>query len=173
MKLTKTLQAHFALFFVMLIYGANYTISKEVTPEFVSPMGIVMMRVMFGALSFWILHLFFFPSPNVEKSDFKLLLICAFFGAFINQIFFFIGLSKTAPINASVIMLMMPIIVFLGAVIFFKEKFSKLNILGIAFGCFGALLIILGGSFSSFNLSGQLGDILIFINACCFGVYLL
>ena len=173
MKISKTLQAHFALFFTMLIYGANYTISKEVMPKFITPMGVVMMRVMFGALAFWILHLFFFPSPKIEKKDFKLLLICAFFGAFMNQILFFIGLSKTAPINAAVIMLMMPIIVFLGAVFFFKEKFSKLNIVGIALGCIGALFIIIGGSGSSFSLSGQIGDILILINACAFGTYLL
>ena len=173
MKISKTLQAHFALFFVMLIYGANYTISKEVTPQFVSPLGVVMMRVMFGAVTFWVLHLFVFPSPKIKKEDFKLLLICAFFGAFINQIFFFLGLSMTAPINAAVIMLMLPIIVFLGAVIFFKEKFSKLNIFGIGFGCLGALLIILASSSSALNMSGQFGDILILINACCFGAYLL
>ncbi len=173
MKISKALQAHFALFFVMLIYGANYTISKEVMPEFISPLGIVMMRVLFGACSFWILHLFFFPSPKVDKKDFKLLLICAFFGAFINQILFFMGLSMTAPINAAVIMLMMPIIVFLGAVLVFKEKVSTLNMIGIGFGCLGAFLIILAGNGSSFNLSSQFGDILILINACCFGTYLL
>lgn len=172
MKISKTLLAHLALFLTMLIYGANYTISKEVMPEYITPMGVVMMRVMFGTLAFWILHLFFFPSPKVEKKDFKLLIICAFFGAFLNQILFYIGLSKTAPINAAVIMLMMPIIVFLGAVFFFKEKLSKLNIVGIALGCFGALFIILGNS-AALHFSGQIGDVLILINACSFGAYLL
>jgi drug/metabolite transporter (DMT)-like permease len=171
MQISKTALAHLATFFVMLIYGANYTVAKEIKPQILDPMGAVMLRVLFGALVFWILDLFFFKSPKVEKKDFKLLWICAFFGAFANQVMFFVGLSLTAPINAAVIMLTMPIVIFIGAVLFFKEPYSNINLVGVALGCLGALFIITGGG-KSLN-GGQLGDILIFLNACSFSIYLL
>lgn len=173
MKTPKLLLAHLALFTVMLIYGANYTISKEVMPQYVSPLGLVMMRVIFGTIVFWILHLFFFPSKAVERKDLKLLFLCSAFGIAINQMLFYKGLAITKPINASVIMLTTPIAVFTGAVLFFKEKVSAWNILGVVFACLGASLIILYGNDVRLSGLGQMGDIFILLNAVSFAAYLL
>jgi drug/metabolite transporter (DMT)-like permease len=172
MERTKTILAHLALLGVQLLYAGNYTISKEVMPTYVAPLGLVMMRMFFGVLAFWMLHWFFIKAEKVEKKDLLRLFACGVFGIAINQVAFFHGLNLTTPINASIIMLIVPILIFIGSVLFLKEKFTKINILGIVLGCVGAGLIISAGQRISFNKEGLTGDLFILLNASSYSVYL-
>ena len=47
-----SLRVHAALFFVALIYAANYSLSKDVMPRYLGPFGIVTLRIG-GALLFF------------------------------------------------------------------------------------------------------------------------
>lgn len=172
MERTKTILAHLALFGVQLIYAGNYTISKGVMPTYVAPLGLVMMRILFGVLAFWCLHWFFIAAKKVEKKDLLRLFACGVFGIAINQMAFFHGLNLTTPINASIIMLIVPILIFIGSVLFLKEKFTNINILGIVLGCIGAGLIISSGRAISFSQEGLIGDLFILINAISYSIYL-
>jgi drug/metabolite transporter (DMT)-like permease len=173
MKNTTNLLAHIALFSVQLLYAANFTIAKEVMPNFVLPKGIIFMRISFGLIAFWLVHLLFIKAKEINLKDIPLLILCGIFGAAVNQICFFVGLNWTKPINASIIMLITPIIVFVGAVLFFKESYRKVNIVGIIIGCLGAGLLIGYGQDISFSSNGLIGDIYVLVNATSYSIYLL
>ena len=91
--------SHIALFTANLIYAGNYTIAKEVMPEFIGPFGMILLRVIVAALIFTFCHLMFISEPVRSKKDYAHLLLCALFGVAINQMMFFKGLSMTNPIN--------------------------------------------------------------------------
>jgi len=173
MKKTSLLLAHLALFGVQLFYAGNFTIAKEVMPDYVLPKGLIFMRVAFGLVAFWLLHLLFIKAKEISRKDVPRLILCAIFGVAINQIFFFMGLNLTKPINASIIMLTTPIIVFAGAVLFFRESFRKINILGIIIGCLGAGILISYGQNISFSQQGLLGDVYVLVNAISYSIFLL
>ena len=65
-----------------LIYGLNYTVAKDVMPNFITPFGLVFCRVVGALFLFWCIHLFTFE--KVEKKDLLLLAVCGFFGVFAN-----------------------------------------------------------------------------------------
>src|SRR2546430_1636191 len=108
-----TLKLHGALLLVTLIYGASYTISKEVMPDFIKPTGFILLRVM-GALIFMAAsHRINIKEKIINAKDYLILAACGFFGVAFNMTLFFRGLSLTSPIDASLIMITNPIIVVL------------------------------------------------------------
>jgi drug/metabolite transporter (DMT)-like permease len=162
--MSKVLQAHLALLLVNVIYGANYSIAKEVMPSYVEPFAFVLMRVGGALVLFWIVAAIFIKE-KVDKKDFPRLALLAVFGVACNQLLFLKGLSITTPINASIIMISNPIIVLLIASIILKEKISMNKITGIIFGISGALLMLTFNGNFSFGSDTIAGDIMILINS--------
>ena len=166
------LKAHIALFIVALIYGANYTISKVVLDDgYIQPLGFVLMRVISGLLLFTLVHQFFIRE-KIKRKDVGKLILCGIFGVAINQMFFFMGLKLTTPINASLIMTTTPILVLIISAIYIKEPITLRKVLGVVIGASGAITLILSGGALDFDKSRALGDLLIFVNAASYGIYL-
>ncbi len=165
-------KAHLALLAVAFIYGANYTIAKNVLDQnFLQPNGFILLRVMSGFVLFHMIH-FLVIKEKVERKDIGLLALCGLFGIAINQLFFFKGLGATSPIHASLIMVVTPIIVLFISSVYLKERISVKKILGIAIGMLGAMFLILNGDKSNDTMSSILGDVYILINASSYALYL-
>jgi drug/metabolite transporter (DMT)-like permease len=163
-------KAHIAILGANVIYGVNYTIAKDIMPNFVTPFGLVFCRVIGALTLFWIVHLFNYE--KVEKKDFLLLAACGVFGVFANQLMFLYGLDNTTPINAGIIMTSNPILVLVTSAIILKNKITLRKVGGIALGIFGALLLLLFKKDFSFGSETIRGDIFIFLNAMSYGIYL-
>ena len=168
--MNKSIRAHVFLFIVNLFYGAGFTVSKLVMPEFIKPFGFIFIRVSITTTLFFILHRFWLDE-KIEKKDFLLLMVCGMFGVVINQEMFFAGLSITTPINAALIMIMTPILVFVISFFLNHEKATWQKILGLVLGLSGALVILAGRGFN-FSSDTLLGDLFILINATSYAIYL-
>jgi len=166
----KNTKAHLALLVVNIIYGANYVIAKEAMPAYIQPFGFVCIRVTGAFLLFFLLHSFLIKE-SVDKADIPKLILCGFFGVIFNQLLFFKGLSLTSPINASLIMITTPIIVMIISSILIKEKITKNKAAGIALGAIGVSIIHLVGGDQKIE-GNLLGDIMVLLNAICYGSYL-
>lgn len=162
------LKSHLALFIVNLMYGINYLVAKGLMPCVLGPNGFILMRVMGATVLFWAVFLFRFQ--KVEWKDLGRLAICAVFGVAVNQLFFFNGLMRTSPVNASVIMTTTPIIVFILSLIILQEKPKLIRVLGLIIGAAGSIIFTLLGS-KSLDAS-PLGDLFIFVNATSYSLYL-
>ncbi len=165
-------KAYLAAFLVALIYGINYTIAKEVMPTYIKPFGLILLRVLGATILFWGLS-FFMKKRKIERSDFLRIFLAAIFGVYINMLAFFKGLSLTSPINASVIMVNTPIIVLVLSTIILKEKITLIKVSGIFIGLSGAILLIVYGKSITPGDHPLYGNILVFINAICYGLYLI
>ncbi len=168
--MSSNLKAHLALLGANLIYGINYTIAKDVMPNYVTPFGLVFCRVVGALFLFWLIYAFTYE--KVAKKDLLLLATCGFFGVFANQMMFLYGLDLTTPINAGIIMVSNPILVLIASAIILKYKITLLKIGGIALGICGALLLLLFKKDFSFGSENMIGNLFIFLNALSYGVYL-
>ena len=165
------LKIHLALLTVGLLYGANYTIAKVVMPVFVGPYAIIIVRVVSGAIVFWLIDYFLGPEKIQYKRDYLKLAGLSFLGVSLNQLTFFKGLSMTSPITASVLMTSSPIIVLIAAYFILKERISSIKVIGVLLGATGAILLI-GIDGFVFSSETFLGNILIVLNAVFFSIYL-
>lgn len=170
--MTQRTLAIIAVSIATLIYGVTFTIAKEVMPLYIKPFGFILLRVGGAAIVFWFLGLLIKSKP-IEKQDYKHILVASFFGVGLNMLTFFKGLSYTTPINASVIMVMSPILVLIFASILLKEKLISIKIIGVIIGLIGAIILIAYGNSSASNGKNIiLGNFLVFINAASYAVYL-
>ena len=138
-------------------------------PEFLTPSVFILFRVVGAVLLFWTVKVIF-VRERVEKADFMRLAACGMFGVAVNQMCFFHGLSLSSSINAGIIMTVNPIIVVVLSFFILKEKVSVQKSLGILIGAIGAILLTLTAGTGSGD--SVFGDILLFINAASYGLYL-
>ena len=167
----KIILAHIALIFANLIYAINFTLAKDIMPEYIMPSGFILLRVSSAVFLFSIVY-FLFIREKIKKKDLVRLAVCGLFGVAVNQLFFFEGLNLTSPINASIIMTTNPIIVLVISFIFLKDKITGYKLFGVLLGIFGAWNLILNSNNMSFSSGSGLGDIFVLINATSYGLYL-
>jgi len=168
---SKSIKIHGALIIVTLLYSANYSIAKFALPEYLEPFGFIVMRIFCAGALFWVFSFKDTREPIRDKKDYWLILICAFFGVAQNQLLFFKGLSRTTPINASVIMTTSPVVVMLTAYFLGREKLTAFKIIGVIVAGLGAYLLLTkdGVSLTEGNF---LGDLFILLNGSSYAVYL-
>ncbi|MBL7900095.1 MAG: DMT family transporter [Crocinitomicaceae bacterium] len=162
-------KAHLALFVVNLLYSINYLVAKGLMPSLIGANGFIVLRVLGATTLFWILLAFAYE--KVAKRDLIRIAICGFFGVGVNQLFFFNGLMRTSPVNASVIMVTTPILVLVLSLIFLKERISRKQITGVLIGAIAAVILSLNASGK--GTSTGLGDLFILLNAASYGIYLI
>jgi len=162
---------HIALFAVNLIYALNYSIAKDVMPDYIGPSGFILLRVIGGSFLFFLTYIFFIKE-KVNSPDIVRLIFCGLFGVAINQLFFFEGLNLTTPINAAIIMTVSPILVIVFSAIIIKEKITIRKIFGIFLGLTGAATLILKSGAISLDNDYFIGNFLVFVNATSYSIYL-
>lgn len=166
---TQIIQAHFALLVVNLLYGANHVLAKGVMPQYLDPTTFILLRVSGAVALFWVL-LHFQKRKPVDRSDYWRFAAAGLFGVAINQLFFFHGLNLSSALNAGIIMALNPLMVFVLAILFSKDKMNLTNGIGVIIGATGAMLLTL----SSGHTAGasSIGDLFLLINALSYAFYL-
>tara|TARA_Y100000766_G_C18893463_1_gene599719 strand:+ start:567 stop:1460 length:894 start_codon:yes stop_codon:yes gene_type:complete len=163
--------ALFAAFAATSIFGFNHTIAKELMPDVLSPNALLYCRVVGAAICFWFISLFL-ANEKIEVKDFKLIIICAFFGMGLNMITALNGLYNSTPINSAIITTLAPIFIFLISVIIIKEKITRRKYAGVFIGFCGTLTLILLNEKSVSNAPNiNLGNFYLFINSISYALY--
>jgi len=134
-------------------------------------MGLVYFRALSAFLLFFVFHSLFIKE-KIERKDLKEIFILSLFGVIINQSFFIVGIKYTTPINAALLLTVVPIIVFIFSSIINNEKIKLTRIIGIILGFSGVLTIIFGRGKIAMNIDTLPGDILVFLNAASYAFYL-
>ena len=165
--------ALFALLLVQLFYGVTFTFANDVIDGgFMQSSGFILFRVSLAGILFWIFSIWT-PKEKIDRKDYPKFMVAAFFGVALNMLAFFKGLQYTTPINGSVIMVTTPIIVLVLSAIIFREKITKLKVLGIFAGLSGALILSVYNRSTSTGDQILLGNFLVLVNAASYSYYLI
>lgn len=149
-----------ALILVNIIWGAASPIFKwslEKIPLFT----LAFIRFYFAAL---ILALFLRKKIfNFNPQTFSWIALIGFTGVSLNITFFFLGLKLGKAINAPVIASTQPLVIFILAVIFLKEKIKLNKLLGLVIGGLGIGFIVLVPIMKHGYTPEILGDFFVFL----------
>ncbi len=166
-------KAHIALLLTNLLFGANFSVVKYVTPGVIQPFALNILRAFSTCVLFWIL---FSMRTGIKagfsSKDFWRFLLCGAMGVTFNQLLFIKGLSLSTSIHGALLMLVTPILITIIAAIFLRERMNFLKILGLVSGISGATMLILSKDTSATGIDVLTGDILIAINAIFYAVYM-
>jgi drug/metabolite transporter (DMT)-like permease len=157
-----------ALIITLLIWGTTFLVTKVVLQE-IGPLQLTALRF---ALAFLVL------APLAARQGFKLkdvfrptFMLFGLTGTTLYYSLQNLGLSLTSISSASLILSIVPVITAVLAVIFLKERLTKLRLLGIGLVTIGMILVALNSSGSSDGSNPWLGNILIFASGLAWAVY--
>lgn len=171
MKNKKT-TAHMALLAANIIFGMNAPISRVLMPGILSPYTLTFFRLAGGLLLFWSASLFV-KTEKVPAKDLVQLFFASLFSLSLNQLPFFVGLSMTSPIDASIVVTMLPIVTMVLAAVFIREPVTVLKAVGVVVGASGALLLVFNnGHLNHHGESNFWGNIIVFSAVASFAIYL-
>lgn len=172
--LNNRLKAHLALLGANLFYAGGFTVAKHLMPRLIQPLGFIFIRIGVVMILFWLSWLGGkqFRAERIAKKDWGILILGGLFGVALNQMLFFMGLNYTFPIHASLIMMSTPLLITIISLFVLKERLKFEKALGIALGIGGAFLLMSAGREITMTGNSGLGDLLVFLNAASYAIYL-
>lgn len=166
------IRGHVAMLFTSLIFGVNIPLSKNLMPDWMSPLGLTYSRFAFGAIAFWMLSLFL-KSEKVTRKDMGTLFLGSMLGVGINQAAFISGLQHTTATNASIVITITPILAMIISFFILKEPITFKKAGGVVIGLVGVLSMILTSEVSSSGREASLiGDFLCIFSSLSYAFFL-
>ena len=158
-----------SLILVQLIFGFHY-LTTSIIVERIDAFEWTAIRIFFAGVLMTLIYrhrILNFP----KGKDWNFLIILSLLGIVLNTAFFTKGLEYTTPAHASLISCMIPVMTLVFAWLLGKEEMNKYKSLSILIAMSGALILF---GIDDLDIRSELffGDILIFINFSCFGLFL-
>lgn len=169
----KNFRGHAAMFVACVLFGLLSPVSKALlNGGEVDAFALTMLRMGGSAAVFWIASLFI-KKELVPPRDLLLLFFASLLGIVFNQGTFVLGVSKTSPIDASVVTTTTPIFAMIIAALYLKEPITGKKVLGVVVGAAGALLLIFSSAHvaSGQHSSSITGDLLCLFAQLSFATY--
>lgn len=163
------------MLFAAIFWGLNVSVTKALyVPEaWMTPHSIVIVRLVGGAVLFWLASAFI-KCENIQKEDWLKVVLGGFIGLFGFIYLFIQSLEFGSAIDISIIMTLPPIFVILIGVIFLKRRPGWMEYIGVLVSFIGAAIVILGGAKHVTDASKHpiIGDLLAIASTICYAFYL-
>ncbi|MCH5226471.1 MAG: EamA family transporter [Muribaculaceae bacterium] len=154
-----------------IFWGVNVSVTKALIPEWMTAYGIIIVRLVGGAILMWLASLFV-KNSKIIKGDWIKLILGGAIGLFLFIFLFILSLKYGNPIDISIIMTLPPMFVILIGVIFQHQRPYWVEYLGVVVSFIGAAIVILDGGKGHSGSNNLLGDILAILSTICYAFYL-
>jgi len=164
---------HAALATVQLCFGLFPVIGTlAFAPGGLSPLAVGGWRIVAGSLALGILaRARHGPRARPHARDIPVFVICAVLGVALNQGLFLIGLSRSTPMNAGLVMSLIPVFTFGIAALVRQERFSLTRAAGIVIALAGVTPLLFARGLGGLGAHG-LGNLLMVANSICYSCFL-
>jgi drug/metabolite transporter (DMT)-like permease len=137
-----------------------------------TPLGVVSWRIAAGALALGSLAFITYGRDAIpQRGDLLRFAVCGLLGAALNQSLFLAGLARTTPMNAGLMMSLIPVFTFAVATAVKQERFSLVRALGVAIALAGTVVLLVGRG-DGFVRGHGFGNLLIALNGFSYACYL-
>lgn len=155
-----------------IFWGVNVAVTKALIPEWMSANGISVVRLIGGAILFWLAS-FFVKCQRIEKGDFIKIASAGLLGLFAFIALFVTSLRYGSAIDISIIMTLPPMFVIIMGILFRHQRPLALEYIGIVVSFIGAVIVIVAGGGVTHKSPDPLwGDFLAICSCICYAFYL-
>lgn len=153
-------KSHLALLLCNIIWACDYPFYNLVLSKYVAPIALVTASLCAAAL-FSLVPLLWSKARPIARKDIKTMIGAALLIGVIRKVLLMYGLSRTSPIDGSIIDTITPLLVLLISVVLGIDKFTRLKIAGLVLGMAGAVGVVLLGASGGHTHSGLVGNLMI------------
>lgn len=161
-------KAYLLLLLTILIWGTTFIATKVLLRE-VEPLTLTLLRFLIAFIAL---------VPFAVRQGFKLrdvfkptFLLFGLTGTALYYALQNLGMSYTSVSSTSLILSIVPVLTAVFAVIFLRERLSRLRIVGIVLVTIGMVLVALSTASDNAGTNPLLGNILIFCSALAWAIY--
>lgn len=166
-----TLKAHLAILLCNVVWACDYPFYNLVLGRYVEPVAMVTgSLIVAAALSF--IPAIWQPSERIQRSDWPVIIIAALMIGVARKLLLMYGLSRTSPIDGSIISTVAPLIVLPLSALCGVDRITTRKAIGLVIGLLGAVAVIVSGRNSSHHNSDTAGNLMLFCGTCVTALYM-
>ena len=137
-----------------------------------SPLSVGAWRILVGSLAIGALAAWRYGRRSVPRArDLPLLFLCAMLGVAVNQGLYLVGLSRSTPMNAGLVMSLIPVFTFVIAALVRQEAFRPVRALGVVVALGGTMPLLFEHGLRNLGTYG-VGNLLMVANALSYSTFL-
>ncbi|MCF6138987.1 DMT family transporter [Pseudalkalibacillus berkeleyi] len=166
MKLASSLYATMSITF----WGVSFVSTKAVLDK-LDPFTLLVLRFGIGSLFLFVLMIALGEKLRIPLSYIPHLIVLGILGVFIHQVFQATALMTIDASSAGWLISFSPIFTVILAMLFLHEKMTFRKAIGMTVAVFGVLMVTTKGTGGSFNLSLNIGYLLMILSTLNWAVY--
>ena len=171
MKNRGVLRAHLALLGCNIVWACDYPFYNLLLGKYIEPAAMVSASLIVAALLSW-LPLFGEERERIERKDWGIILVAALMIGVVRKVMMMFGLSRTSPIDGSIIATISPILVLSVSVAAHVERFTLKKVLGLILGLAGAMAVIFTSSAPHHQHSELWGNVMMICSGTVTALYM-
>lgn len=148
------------LFLVMALWGFNLS-ALAVLVHHIDPITLTAIRILIAGIAVLsiakVIGIFRLPT----KSEWKTISIITIFNVVLHHSFLAVGLTRTAGVNAGIILGAAPLVTMVLSILFLRHRVSNIRIIGFFLGFIGILITSIAGTEGIAAVST--GDLFVFL----------
>lgn len=147
--------------FAILLWGMSYIWTDKLLELGIPVFYFVFVRILLAGAVLFLLNVAYGRIKRIQRQDLGKFLLLAFFEPFIYFVCETYGVEMTSPTISAMIIATIPIFSIAAGRIFFKEKITVVNILGVTLSLMGIIMVIMKDTIGGENL--MMGIILLLV----------
>ncbi len=138
--------------FAILLWGMSYIWTDKLLELGIPVFYFVFVRILLAGGVLFLLNIAYGRIKRIQKQDFGKFLLLAFFEPFIYFVCETYGVQMTSPTISAMIIATIPIFSIAAGRIFFKERITALNVVGVTLSLMGIIMVIMKGEIAGNDL---------------------
>ncbi len=171
MKSNGILRAHIALLGCNIVWACDYPFYNLLLGKYLAPAAMVSASLIVAAILSW-LPLFWERGERIERKDWGIIIVAAILIGVVRKTMMMFGLSRTSPIDGSIIATITPLLVLVVSVAAHVERFTLRKLLGLVIGMSGAMAIIFTSSSAKHENSELWGNVMMICSGTVTALYM-
>ena len=138
--------------FAILLWGMSYIWTDKLLELGIPVFYFVFVRILLAGTVLFLLNVAYGRIKRIQRQDLGKFLLLAFFEPFIYFVCETYGVEMTSPTISAMIIATIPIFSIAAGRIFFKERITALNIVGVTLSLMGIIMVIMKGDIGGKDL---------------------
>ena len=167
----ETLKAHLSLLGCNIVWACDYPFYNLLLGKYIEPMAMVLASLIVAALLSWIPRIWE-TKEGIERRDWGIIVVAALLMGVTRKLMMMFGLSRTSPIDGSIIATTVPLIVLVVSVIAQIDRLSVRKVVGLLIGLAGAVAVVLTSSVPAHAKSELWGNVMMVCSGLVTALYM-
>ena len=171
MKNRGVVTAHLSLLGCNIVWACDYPFYNLLLGKYIEPMAMVLASLIVAALLSWIPRIWE-QKESIERRDWGIIVVAALLMGVTRKLMMMFGLSRTSPIDGSIIATTVPLIVLVVSVIARIDRLSARKVVGLMIGLAGAVAVVLTSSVPAHAKSELWGNVMMVCSGVVTALYM-